>query len=193
MKSQWITILVLLFGLQSAGQTGGQTKPTPPVDIEKIPSLHYHLLSKQAKKFFPVYVEYVKLTQTKGTQGLKEMLSSDFVLGSGRSLLRGQKALKSLDLYGADQREVVSVRIRQLIFKKDKVIASITETRQFRIKSPGIPDMVGSFGGDWKHTWRKTAKGWKLASIERETRRIKEDGLTLTFIFPPKEEKASGE
>ncbi|MBC7527318.1 MAG: hypothetical protein H7308_07180 [Chthonomonadaceae bacterium] len=184
MQSQWITILVLLFGLQGTKQTNEQMKPTPPVDIEKIPSLHYKLLSKQAKKFFPVYVQYVKLMQTKGTQGLKEIVSSDFVLGSGKSLVRGQKALNTLDIYGADQREVVSVRVRQLIFKRDKVIASITETRQFRIKSLGRPDMVGSFGGDWKHTWRRTAKGWKLASIGRETRNIKEDGFTLTFTSP---------
>ena len=185
MQSQWITILVLLFGLQGTKQTNEQMKPTPPVDIEKIPSLHYKLLSKQAKAFLPVYAQYTQLIQTKGMQGLKEIVSSDFALRGGEAPIYGQKAINQLDQFRTDfKMGEVSVRVRQLIFKRDIVIASTAETIQLRMKNSEKPDMIESYGWSWKQTWRKTAKDWKLVSMERETREIKEDGMTFVFTSP---------
>ena len=83
-----------------------------------------------------------------------------------------------------DETGEISVRVRQLVFKKDIVVASITELRHFTTSRSGKPDMVGSWNKNWRQTWRKTANGWKLTLMENETKEVKGDGLILTITSP---------
>ena len=137
---------------------------------------------KQTKQFLPACVRYTTLVQTKGAQGLNQIIGTGFAVHFGTEWFRGQKGIAELAKYmsGLETGEV-AVKIQQLTFWQNKAVALTKETMRYRFDTPGKPPIWASGDHYWKQTWQKTAQGWRLVLIEPGAKNVKEDSPTFTF------------
>ncbi len=139
-------------------------------------------------QFVGVYNAYARTIKDHGVQGLKEFTTSDFALLDQDRTLTGEKAFKELSAYLDDLHNTLStVSVRPLAVNGNNAVALTRETYRTQINNRTV-----TLTWYWKQTWRKTARGWKLATSRRDERDFdKIQGLTMTFVPQAKDATAA--
>ncbi len=146
----------------------------------------------QAKAFLPVYGNYMGAINTEGIAGLRKISAADFTLKWDRMPRKGENAFAELEKYvpSASDASLVlagdSVKMRRLFFVGDRAIVQIEEKRSLRSKGEPAGNMSVTYY--WKHTWRKTARGWRLAVWETGSEKLlgPKPVATYTIDWKPK-------
>lgn len=130
-------------------------------------------------QFVGVYTAYAQAIKDHGVQGLKEFTTSDFALREQDRTLTGEKAFKELSAYLDDLHNTLStVSVRPLAVNGNNAMVLTRETYKTQINNRTV-----TLTWYWKQTWRKTARGWKLATNRRDEGNFdKMQGLTFTVV-----------
>ncbi len=123
---------------------------------------------QEIEKFLPIYAEYARYLQQKSASGLKTLLASDFTLRWGTQLCTGAKAVQKLSKAGSELKTTVySVRVERIALGAAGITALTKETGVFEVQEPRSAKITLTADWYWKHLWRKTPSGWKLALMEQ--------------------------
>lgn len=128
-------------------------------------------------QFRAIYRHYAAALQAKGAGGLGALLAPDFRFRDEGRWLTGREALAAIDEHGHMlPGSTISVRLRRVRVSGStaSIVADETHTvpsgKTASSRSPEgatvvITGPVSMFFA-WKQTWRKTPKGWQMASME---------------------------
>lgn len=174
-----IMAAVLLFCLHSPARADS------PVIPPSGPNLR---LDHATVQFVGVYNAYAQAIKDHGVQGLKEFTTSDFALPEQDRTLTGEKAYKEFSVYLDHLHNTLfTVLVRPLAVNGNNATALMGETYKTQINNRTV-----TLTWYWKQTWRKTARGWKLATSRRDERDFdKMQGLTMTFMPQAKDATAA--
>ncbi len=159
MRRQFVAAVILMV---LAG-TGGSALPQPQA---------------ASSQFAAIYRQYAAAIQSKGARGLEGLVTPDFRFRQDGRWLHGKEAFAAMGgLLSFVPGGRASVRLRRVRTKGDVAIVVIEETvsvpRGKTIRTAGLGgtmEVTGpvSASATWKHTWRRTSRGWRLATMEAE-------------------------
>lgn len=150
------SLAVVLLALALASAAGAQAHKSAPSVVAE---------TRANRAFAPVYDRYVHAVQTHGTAGLKQVALPNLVMRWAEGGRRtGANAYRELGrIYSGAKGPTISDKVWRLRVNGSTATAMVEESITMRSSN----DFSATLTWDWKHTWRKTPEGWKLARIER--------------------------
>jgi hypothetical protein len=138
-----------------------------------------------ATEFLELYYDYINVTNKEQANGLRKIAVADFAIpdeSTGKTL-RGEEAFtyaaKIYDATNVSQNHVIRFHMAKVTDQYAVIYAEEAITRSIDVKDSLNPEQRamgfdttarGTAKWRWKHTWRKTPQGWKLASLSRDRR-----------------------
>ncbi len=183
MQKMTTTSILFVFFLASAHADNPAAAVPNPFSLRPNPA---------TVQFVKAYAAYAIAVRDHGVKGLKAFAAPDFVIYSQGRPLRGEDAFKEIGKIGLLE-NCFSAAVHPLSVTGTDAAALSEETYTSPAKSHN-QDASWSFIYDWKQTWRKTAQGWKIVSIERYSGDFDHvEGVTYTVLRDSKSEPAKAQ
>ena len=159
-------------------------------DTAAAPNLLKLKSSPETIQLVKAYTSYAQAVRDHGVEGLKPFVTPDFALEGDGPPLTGQAAFKELDacFVGLDKNHFAA-SVHPLTVTRTDAVALTQQTYSFQNQTA---KWTATYC--WKQTWRKTAQGWKLSSMEPyrgDFGRV--EGVTFTVLPKASSEPAGAQ
>lgn len=122
---------------------------------------------------------YARLAQQRGMKGVQQLMTSDFRIRSGHGWTKRKDAIAELTKYLDIGYNRYSLSVLNVQHRGNRAAVVVREDATVKIASRG----EGTATWIWRHRWRLTPAGWRLAAIDHAPEHFLKADPIIRFTF----------